>query len=248
VNKRRFFHLPTAGYNTIINNDCRRNSGCRGPRPTRARHELADHADCGLPKPIADCGLIANSRTMCRDPISDPQGGPGALDRHWTFFSVPWGARWTPPRPQVPSDVIKRAHPTRNSAGSSVGSLAAPRATPRLGGVYVLCLQYFPCSFMYSPCASSAFDWGSKPDSRSAPAPAPVESPPGLVLLPVAVIGFRAVGISRLEAPNRDPGLCTASQPCAESAARSGPRFVAPWFLLLAGYENLTAPNAIMQS
>jgi hypothetical protein len=148
---------------------------------------------------------------MCRDPISDPQGGP------WTFFSVPWGARWTPPRPQVPSDVIKRAHPTRNSAGSSVGSLAAPRATPRLGGVCVLCLQYFPCSFMYSPCASSAFDWGSKPDSRSAPAPAPVESSPGLVLLPVAVIGFRAVGISRLEAPNRDPGLCTASQPCAES-------------------------------
>jgi hypothetical protein len=31
-------------------------------------------------------------------------------------------------------------------------------------------------------------------------------------------------------------------------AARSGPRFGPPWFLLLAGYENLTAPNAIMQS
>jgi hypothetical protein len=26
------------------------------------------------------------------------------------------------------------------------------------------------------------------------------------------------------------------------AAARSGPRFDAPWFLLLAGYENLTAP------
>jgi hypothetical protein len=34
----------------------------------------------------------------------------------------------------------------------------------------------------------------------------------------------------------------------ASSAARSGPRFGAYWFLLLAGYENLTAPNAIMQS
>jgi hypothetical protein len=34
-----------------------------------------------------------------------------------------------------------------NSAGSSVGSLAPPRATPRLGGVYVSC-QYFPCSFV----------------------------------------------------------------------------------------------------
>jgi hypothetical protein len=32
---------------------------------------------------------------------------------------------------------------TSNSAGSSVGSLAPPRATPRLGGVYVSC-QYFP--------------------------------------------------------------------------------------------------------
>jgi hypothetical protein len=36
---------------------------------------------------------------------------------------------------------------TSNSAGSSVGSLAPPRATPRLGGVYVPC-QYFPCSFV----------------------------------------------------------------------------------------------------
>ena len=32
------------------------------------------------------------------------------------------------------------------------------------------------------------------------------------------------------------------------SAARSGPRFGPPWFMLLACYENLTAPNAIMQS
>ena len=31
-------------------------------------------------------------------------------------------------------------------------------------------------------------------------------------------------------------------------AARSGPRFASCRFLLLAGYENLTAPNAIMQS
>jgi hypothetical protein len=36
---------------------------------------------------------------------------------------------------------------TCNSAGSSVGSLAPPRATPRLGGAAVSC-QYFPCSFV----------------------------------------------------------------------------------------------------
>jgi hypothetical protein len=36
---------------------------------------------------------------------------------------------------------------TSNSAGSSVGSLTPPRATPRLGGAAVSC-QYFPCSFV----------------------------------------------------------------------------------------------------
>jgi hypothetical protein len=36
---------------------------------------------------------------------------------------------------------------TSNSAGSSVGSLAPPRATPRLGGVCVSC-QCLPCSFV----------------------------------------------------------------------------------------------------
>jgi hypothetical protein len=41
---------------------------------------------------------------------------------------------------------------------------------------------------LYSPCASSAFDWGSKPPSRSALAP--VESSPGLVLSPVTVLQF----------------------------------------------------------
>jgi hypothetical protein len=33
-----------------------------------------------------------------------------------------------------------------------------------------------------------------------------------------------------------------------EDAARSGPRFGPGFLALLAGYENLTAPNAIMQS
>jgi hypothetical protein len=35
--------------------------------------------------------------------------GPAAGD----LYSISWGARWTPPRSQVPSNVIKRAHPTR---------------------------------------------------------------------------------------------------------------------------------------
>jgi hypothetical protein len=47
-----------------------------------------------------------------------------------------------------PSSAIKcHQKSTSNSAGSSVGPLAPPRATPRLGGVYVSC-QNFPCSFV----------------------------------------------------------------------------------------------------
>jgi hypothetical protein len=59
--------------------------------------------------------------------------------------SIPWGARWAPARSQVPSKCHQKS--TSNSAGSSVGSLAPPRATPRLGGVYVS-RQYLPCSFV----------------------------------------------------------------------------------------------------
>ena len=82
---------------------------------------------------------------------------------------------------------------TSNSAGSSVGSLAPPRATPRLGGVYVdrASTSLAP---LYSPCASWAFDWGSKPNSRSAPAP--VESSPGPVLSSTVTGNFEPVCIS----------------------------------------------------
>jgi hypothetical protein len=49
-------------------------------------------------------------------------------------ISIPWGARWTPPRSQVPPSAIKRAHPTR--LGRPLGPFSTPpRATPRLGGV-----------------------------------------------------------------------------------------------------------------
>jgi hypothetical protein len=86
-------------------------------------------------------------------PSCSPRPGGGARGafrggaRQGGIFSVPWGARWTPPRSQVPSNAICHQKSTSNSAGSSVGSLAPPRATPRLGGVYVSC-QYFPCSFV----------------------------------------------------------------------------------------------------
>jgi hypothetical protein len=55
---------------------------------------------------------------------------------------------------------------------------------------------------LYSPCASSAFDWGSKPPSRSALAP--VGSSPGLVLSPVTALQFsRFAPLAQLR-PNRD--------------------------------------------
>ncbi len=45
-----------------------------------------------------------------------------------------------------------------------------------------------------------------------------------------------------------DPEAVASPTGSPQLAARSGPRFGPHSFLLLAGYENLTAPNAIMQS
>jgi hypothetical protein len=49
----------------------------------------------------------------------------------------------------LPSAIAIKCHQQSkcNSAGSSVGFLSPPRATPRLGGAAVSC-QYFPCSFV----------------------------------------------------------------------------------------------------
>jgi hypothetical protein len=101
----------------------------------------------------------------------------------------------------VPPGVIKRAHPTQLSAGSSVGSLAPPG--PPRGWAVCTCRASTSLAPLYSPCASSAFDWGSKPPSRSAPAP--VESSPGLVLSSTVTGDFRPAGISRPALQNRGP-------------------------------------------
>jgi hypothetical protein len=54
--------------------------------------------------------------------------------------------------------------------------LSTPPGPPR-GWAVCTCRASTSLAPLYSPCASSAFDWGSKPHSRSAPAP--VESSPG---------------------------------------------------------------------
>jgi hypothetical protein len=51
------------------------------------------------------------------------------------------------PPPPFASAIKCHQKSTSNSVGSSVGSLAPLRATPRLGGAAVSC-QYFPCSFV----------------------------------------------------------------------------------------------------
>jgi hypothetical protein len=76
------------------------------------------------------------------------QGGKGEL---CTALKFP-GVCIRCPRVRVrkchlPPNITKIQKSTSNSAGSSVGSLAPPRAALRLGGVYVSC-QYFPCSFV----------------------------------------------------------------------------------------------------
>jgi hypothetical protein len=55
---------------------------------------------------VAVCGLSA---------VSSSQQQPQPVWFRGSLLSafVSWGARWNPPRSQVPSNVIKRAHPTR---------------------------------------------------------------------------------------------------------------------------------------
>jgi hypothetical protein len=114
-----------------------------------------------------------------------------------------------------PSNVIQRApHPTFGWVVRWALS-TPPRAIPRLGGVCA-CRASASLAPLYSPCASSAFDWGSKPHSHSRSAPAPVRSSPGLVLSSTATGDFRAARSLGHLAPNRDSRPCTASQPCAE--------------------------------
>jgi hypothetical protein len=125
------------------------------------------------------CGLSSFLRWRSADQGISPQF-PGVL---------------VGPPPTFASAIKCHQKSTSNSAGSSVGSLAPPRATPRLGGVYVSC-QYFPCSFVLA-LRELGLRLGVKaPLSRSALAP--VESSPGLVLLPVTALcnpqfAFRAI-------------------------------------------------------
>jgi hypothetical protein len=140
---------------------------------------------------------------------------------------------------QVSSKEHIQLAPTRLGRPLGPWHLAPPRATPRLGGVCV-CVscqdQYFPLPTslapLYSPCATSAFDWGSNSHSRSAPAP--VESPPGapnaLSVLSVfhprdSRFAFRAIWLqNEIEttvlprAPRRDAQSCSPRQTKSRAA------------------------------
>jgi hypothetical protein len=105
---------------------------------------------------------------------------------------------------------------TSNSAGSSVGSLARPRATPRLGGVYVSC-QYFPCS-----CVLALRELGLRLGVK---AQLPLRaSSRGVLPGAGALAGYRhskcARDSCRFEPPKRDRDHCSASWP-AHTISRS---------------------------
>jgi hypothetical protein len=74
-----------------------------------------------------------------------------------------------------PSNVTKIAHATR--LGRPLGPYLAPPRGPPHGWAVRPCRASTSLAPVYSPCASSAFDWGSNPPSRSALAP--VGSSPG---------------------------------------------------------------------
>jgi hypothetical protein len=136
------------------------------------------------------------------------------------LYPIPWGAaRWAPPRSQVPSDVIKSQKSTCtcttcncncNSLGSrlaaggwrlvagsgsgSVGSLAHPRATPRLGSAAVSC-PYVPCAMVLAPRREAA---AARPSiGGQSPPPAPRASSRGVLpgrFFCAPAVPFRAHG------------------------------------------------------
>ena len=108
---------------------------------------------------------------------------------------------------------------TSNSAGSSVGSLAPPRATPRLGGVYVSC-QYFPCSFVLA-LRELGLRLGAKAQlPLRASSRGVLPAPPNALSVSS---GFHprdsrfAISSHGCKLETRDH--CSASWPCAESAS-----------------------------
>jgi hypothetical protein len=107
-----------------------------------------------------------------------------------------------------PPGAIKNQKSTSNSVGSWVvrwvlSTPPRPPGHPAAGRCVCACRASTSLAALYSPCATSAFDWGQKPHSRSAPAP--VGSSPGLVIWPVSALEFLLVGISTQLRPNRDP-------------------------------------------
>jgi hypothetical protein len=128
------------------------------------------------------------------------QGGPPQ------FFP---GALVGPPPPFAISAIECHQKSTPNSAGSSVGSLvlSTPPGHPATGR----CVRVRAVPVPPLLLCTRVVDWGSKPHSRSAPAP--VGSSPGLVLSSAVTGDFRAVGISRQLTPNSSRDFGTASQP-----------------------------------
>jgi hypothetical protein len=123
------------------------------------------------------------------------------------------GARWTldPPTPTFASAIQCHQKSTSNSAGSSVGSLAPPRATPRLGGVYVSC----QCQYLVLPlllCTRPARARPSIGGQRQAPLPLRASSrgvPPGPGALEY---GNRRLSTSWHFEAHRNNALCRRAQ------------------------------------
>jgi hypothetical protein len=118
--------------------------------------------------------LLPSSRLAPRAPSSSSSAAGGIF----SVLSSPgscWGAHWTPPRSQVqvPSDVSSKEHIQLGWVVRWVLS-SPPRATPRLGGVYVSC-QCPPCSFVL--CTRPA---RARPSvGGQSPTPAPRQLPWG---------------------------------------------------------------------
>jgi hypothetical protein len=104
---------------------------------------------------------------------------------------------------------------------SSVGSLAHPRATPRLGGAAVSC-QYFPCSFVLA-LRELGLRLGVKAPPRHPHIRSKTE--PRSTPLHVFDRGEYQVTIAHFARGFRTPGLCLSSSSCLSGCSKPDPLF-----------------------
>jgi hypothetical protein len=156
-------------------------------RPARVRPSIGGQSPTPAPRQ-----LLSNARSIARHlhhlPADRGERGArsattGSSQEHLALTWKGQGISPQFPGVLVGAPRVRKCHQMSSKEHIQLGwvvrwVLSTPPCHPTPHGWAVCtCRASTSLAPLYSPCASSAFDWGSKPHSRSAPAP--VESSPG---------------------------------------------------------------------